>query len=66
MVSGRCRGCEKHEGIKRAVVYQWSGGKSRRLSNAYCPVCGDKLKQTCVGHLKAARRAEGDPDWVTL
>lgn len=49
LTSGRCR-CMEHG--RRPVVWQWKAGKGRRLFNAHCTYCGNRLVQTCVPNMK--------------
>lgn len=48
-VLGRCRHCEKTDGLNRILIL-WVPGLM--LRDAYCPACGCKLDQTSINLLK--------------
>lgn len=53
--AGRCHGCR--------LIFIWKAGSNRRLRQAFCSQCGQKLSQTCASNVKrkTARLYPGDP-----
>ena len=57
-VTGRCSKCSGES----KVIYRWLA-KYGRLMDAYCPRCGDKLKQTCLANVKRPLVIDKAPDF---
>ncbi len=51
--AGRCVPC--------GLVYTWKASRTRRLYMAFCPKCGLRLTQTCVGNMRRPRFAVVEP-----
>lgn len=50
---GRCRACEARTGMP--TVYRWRGTRGQRCRDAFCPVDGQNLRRTAVGHMPFVR-----------
>ena len=62
-ISGRCRGCERHD--KKRHVYQWPRALKYLLRDAWCPACGAKLRGSSV-ELRDPIVYHGTPEFIPI